>query len=173
MIQKALLGGYFTFECFGADGKLKWTEGPIHNLVTTEGINHDLTILLKNGTVIDPWYVVIFESNTTPLAAHTYAVPGYTESTAYTEGTRPEFVDGAIAAGAINNSASKAVFSINATKTIYGGALVGGGAAASTKADTAGGGKLLCSVLLGASRAVISGDVLNVQYTFTLADDGV
>ena len=169
---KILLGGTFVTTCFDRNGKLKWIEKS-PNIVVGEGLDHVLSILLKNGTVIDPWYVFIFENNYTPLTGDTYAAHGWTESTAYTQANRPEFVDGAIAGHALDNSASKAVFSINATKTIYGAGLCGGGGAPNTKADTAGGGKVLCASKFLASKNVESGDTLNVQYTFGAADDGV
>jgi hypothetical protein len=166
------MGGVFVATCYDKQMNLKWATS-VRNLVPTEAITHLLTILLKNGTVIDPWYVAIYESNAAPAAGDTYAAPGATESTAYSQATRPEFIDGAVTGGAVSNSASKAVYSINATKTIYGAALVGGGTAASTKGDTAGGGTLLCRANFDAAKAVESGDTLNVQYTFGAADDGV
>lgn len=166
------IGGLFEVECRDRNGNLKWVER-VHNLVTNQGLNAILDIMLHASTQITTWYVAIFESNTTILATHTYAAPGYTESTAYTEGTRPAYNEAAASGQSITNSANKASVSINATKTIYGAALVGGGTGASTKGDTAGGGTLLCAVQFSSSRAVISGDTLQVTYTVTAADDGV
>ena len=45
--------------------------------------------------------------------------------------------------------------------------------AASTKGDTAGGGTLLCAVKFSTSRALLSGDTLDITYTLSAADDGV
>lgn len=166
------VGGLFEVVCRDKDGNIKWVE-KVHNLVTNQGLNAILDIMLHATTQITAWYVAIFETDTTILATHTYAAPGYTESTAYTEGTRPAYNEAAASGQSITNSANKASFAINATKTIYGAALVGGGSAASTKADTAGGGTLLCAVKFSSSRSVISGDTLQVTYTVTSADDGV
>jgi hypothetical protein len=142
------------------------------NLVTNEGLDAILDIMFHADTQITTWYVTIVETNTAPAAGLTYAVPTYTESTAYDEGTRPEYVEAAASGQSMDNSASKAQFTISATKTIYGSSLVGGGSAPTTKADTAGGGTLFCYALYASSKAVVDDDVLNVQYTLTAADDG-
>lgn len=165
------IGGIFQIECFDHLGRLNWSE-KAQNLVTNQGLNHLLDVLAHGTTQINPWYVVIFEDNHTPAAGDTYATPGYTESTAYDEANRPEYQEAAASGQSITNSANKATFTINATKTIYGAALVGGGSAASTKGDTAGGGTLLCSVQFSSSKSVEDDDTLNVTYTLSAADDG-
>lgn len=166
------IGGTFHIECVDKDGNLKWVEDT-HNLITNEGLNHILNVVLDAATQITTWYCVISETNTTAAAAMTYAVPVYTETTAYAPGTRPEYVEAASVSQSTTNSASKAVFTCNATKTFYGAALVGGGAAATTKGNTAGGGTLLCYAKFTASRAVVDTDVCNLSYTLSAADDGV
>lgn len=164
--------GFFEVQCFDKHGNLKWTE-KVHNLVVNQGLNAILDIMLHASTQITTWYVAIFETDTTILATHTYAVPGYTESSSYDEATRPAYNEAAASGQSITNSANKAQFTISATKTIYGAALVGGGTGASTKADTAGGGTLLCAVKFATSRSVVDDDVLQVTYTISAADDGV
>lgn len=144
-----------------------WEES---NIVTNEGLNAILDIMFHAATQITTWYIAIFENDYTPLATNTYATPGYTESTAYAEATREEYVEAAASGQSITNSASKAEFTINDTKTIYGAALVGGGTAGSTKADTAGGGKLFSSSKFTSSKAVVADDVLKVGITITAAD---
>jgi len=163
--------GEFVTECY-RDGKLIWLD-KTHNIITNQGLDHILNTELHAGTAITTWYCTLVETNTTPAATMTYAVPTYTESTAYDETTRPEYVEAASSSQSVTNSASKAVFTISATKTMYGASLVGGGTAASTKADTAGGGTLLCYALFSASRAVVDNDVINLTYTVSAADDGV
>lgn len=171
-IARAKFGGIFEIECFDKSGKFKWIE-EIHNLVTNEGLDHILNAVLHGSTQITAWYCALFETDTTILATHTYAVPGYTESTAYAEATRPAYNEAASSSQSVTNSANKAAFTINATKTMYGAAIVGGGTAATTKADTAGGGTLLCAAKFSVSRSVISGDTINLTYTISAADDGV
>jgi hypothetical protein len=165
------MGGIFTAECYGPDGVKKWEESA-HNLVTTEGIAHVLNALLHGSTQITTWYVVPFENDHTPAAGNTYAVPGYTECTAYDEIARQAYNEAEAAAGSVTNSANKATFTISDTKTIYGAALVGGGTDADTKSDTAGGGTLLCLATFASSRSVADDDTLQITYTFSAADDG-
>jgi len=171
MNQAIKIGGIWDVVCRDKDGNEKWVERQ-HNLVTNQGLNHILDIVLHGSTQITAWYVAIFESDTTILATHTYAAPGYTESTAYDEATRQAYNEAAASGQSITNSANKATVTISDTKTIYGAALVGGGSAATTKADTAGGGTLLCAVKFSAARSVVDGDTLEITYTLSAADDG-
>nr|MBC8360947.1 hypothetical protein [Candidatus Desulfatibia profunda] len=140
------------------------------NVCTAEGLNAMLDIMFHAATQITTWYVEIFETDTTPADGTTYAVPVYTPSTAYDEATRPEYVEAAASTKSITNSANKAVFTISATKIIYGAALVGGGTAPTTKGDVAGGGTLFSGSKFAASKSVVDNDVLNVTITITLAD---
>ncbi|MDD5062779.1 MAG: hypothetical protein PHN44_10920 [Candidatus Marinimicrobia bacterium] len=171
-VRREDLGGIFIVSCRDKDGNLVWTERQ-HNLVTNEGLNHLLNVELHATAAITTWYCVIFESDTTILATHTYASPGYTECTSYDEATRPEYVEAAASGQSITNAASKATYTISATKTIYGAALVGGGTAANTKGDAAGGGTLLCAAKFSSSYAVQDNYVLTVTYPASAVDDGV
>lgn len=166
MKNKVRLGGIFTAECFDKDGNLKWKTST-ENIVTNEGLNHMLDVLAHGTTQISPWYVLVFETDTTPAAGTTYAVPVFTESEAYDEATRPEYVEAAAASQSITNSANKATFTFNATKTIYGAALVGGGTDGNTKGDVAGGGTMLAAGAFTAGKAVVSGEILYITYTLT------
>lgn len=152
--------------------RLVWTE-KTHNIITNEELNHILNVEFHATTPITTWYMILVETDTTPAAGMTYATPVFTESTAYDEATRPEYVEAAASGQSITNSANKAVFTINATKTMYGGAIVGGGSAASTKGNTAGGGTLACYAKFGTSRPVVDDDIINGTYTLSNADDGV
>jgi len=157
-----------------------WRKGQLlsqsrdHNICTDEGLNKLLNVMFggagSGNTQITTWYVLIFESDTTPAAGTTYATPVFTESTAYDEANRPAFVESNASAKSTDNSASKATFTISSTKTIYGAALVGGGTDADTKDDQAGGGTLYCASKFGASKSVVDDDVLNVTITLTAAD---
>ncbi len=157
------------FECFDKHGRLKWKES-VHNLVTNQGLDHYLDVALSGGTQITSWYVALFEDDHTPAAGNTYATPGYTESTAYDEATRQAWTEAGVSSQSITNSASKASFTIDATKTIYGAALVGGGSAASTKGDTAGGGTLLCLSAFSSGKPVEDDDVVKITITATMSD---
>ncbi len=148
-----------------------WAED-VHNLVTNQGLNSILDVYLHAATQITTWYCVIFESDSTPAAGWTYATPTYTELQAYDEETRPVYNEGAASNQSISNSGNKAVFTINASKTLYGAAIVGGGSTPSTKANTDGGGTLLCAARFASSRSVVDDDVCNLTYTISAADDG-
>lgn len=162
--------GVWDIECWDKDGNLKWVIKGLENLVTNEGLDAILNVMFNAATQITTWYVVIFETDTTPAAGHTYAVPVYTESTAYDEATRPEYQEAASSGQSITNSANKATFTISATKTIYGAALVGGGSAPTTKGDTAGGGTLYNSVQFGTAKPVEDNDVLKITVTINSSD---
>jgi len=140
------------------------------NICSDEGLNHMLDVTFHGVTPVSPWYVEIFESDTTPDGATTYATPVYTPCTSYDETTRPEYVEAAASGKVITNAASKAVFTINASKTVYGASLVGGGTAAATKGDTAGGGVLFSAKKFTAAKNVVDDDVLNVTIAITLAN---
>lgn len=168
----AKFGGRFQIECRDKFGKLKWVED-VHNLIPDAAINAFLDILFHGSTQITAWYCVLFENDFTPDGDETYATPGYTETTAYDEATRPAYTEAAASSKSITNSANKAVFTISGSKTLYGAAIVGGGTAATTKGDTAGGGTLAACARFTSSRSVVDDDVCNLTYTLNGADDGV
>ena len=145
----------------------KWENG---NVTTDEGLDFMLDVMFHGETAVATWYIGIFESNTTPLVTHTYAVPGFTECSAYAEAARVAFVEAAASGKSITNSANKATFTINDTKTIYGAALFGGGTGPTVISNTAGGGVLFASSKFALSKSVVATDVLLVTCTITLAD---
>ena len=154
----------YKLECF-RKGKLVWSE-EVHNLITNEGLNYVIGNSLGLSSNIAAWYCAIVETDTIAAAGMTYAVPTYTESTAYDETTRPVWT-GALSGKGVTNAASPASFTMNATKTIYGASLVGGGSAPTTKGNTAGGGTLYSYAKFANSRTVYDNDELNL----TLASD--
>lgn len=134
------------------------------NIVTTEGLNHILSTVVAGGSAVSPWYIALFEGNYTPVAGLTAATftASATECTAYDEAARVAYVEGTPSGGVVDNSASRAVFTMNATKTIYGGALL----SVSTKSSTSG--TLLAAARFSSSRAVVAADELSVRYSLTL-----
>ena len=166
--QRALISSIWNVECIRGGEKV-WEE-QVENLCTDQGLNKLLDVMFHATTQITTWYIALFNSDTTVLSTHTYAVPGYTESSQYSESTRPEFVEAAASGKSTSNTASKATFTINTTTTIYGAALVGGGSAATTKGDTAGGGTLYCAAKFTTPRSCENLDVLKVTVTLTASD---
>lgn len=148
------------------NGKVIYSQPLNENLVVDEGLTHILDILFKAGTQITAWYLGIFEANYTPAADDTAAniAARSTESTAYDEVARITFVSGTIAANAVDNTASRAIFTINATKTMYGVFL------ASTSAKSGTLGSLVSVAKFTTARPVIAGDELLVTYTMTAQD---
>ena len=155
------VGGVFEFELV-RDGKVidKWSD---HNIVVDEGLNDLLQVYLGNGTQKATWYVGIFEGNYTPVAGLTAAniasVAYANECVAYSEATRPEWVEATASAKQITNTANKAAFTITATKTIYGAFLISNSEKGGTN------GVLFCASRFAAPRSVVATDQLLVTYT--------
>lgn len=157
---------HWIHECFGADGVLKWRE-EYDNLIVTAGLNKILDACFKTGLTTPAWYVGLVDNAgwTAYAAGDTMAShAGWAESTAYSNANRPTFTPGTISAGSVDNSASKAVFNINATATIRGSFLADN----NTKGGTTG--TLYGEGDYSAARSVISGDTLNVTVTLTAAN---
>ena len=85
---RAKLKGIWEFEVYDKLGRLISKTG-CHNIITDQGLDALLNILLHGATQITTWYCVLFEDNFTADGDETYAVPGYTETTSYDEATRP------------------------------------------------------------------------------------
>jgi len=156
------VGGVFEVECFGPDGKLKWKD-TAKNLVTNEGLDHILDVVLHGTTAVSPWYVGL-KNTGTPAAGDTLASHGtWTENTNYT-GDRKEYVEAAASSQSVTNSASKASFSISVDSQTISGAFLAG--AATGTSDT-----LLCVAdFTGGDKSADNGDTLEVTYTISAAD---
>jgi hypothetical protein len=168
-VAKALFASIWKWEHW-RDGELidKWADT---NICTDEGLNNLLDVHFSKATQITEWYALIYNTDTTPVAGMTYAVKSFTESTHYSEATRPLWQEGGVSSKSIDNSANKASFTISTSETIYGAALVGGGSAATTKGDSAGGGVVYnVSDFSGGSKTVASDDVLKVTVTLQATD---
>jgi hypothetical protein len=170
MRSGAKLGGVFEIDCYRPDGSLAWHERA-ENIMTDEGLNRNLNVFWHGTTQTSPWYMGLVETDTVPAAGMTYDTPVFTECTAYDETTRPAYNEALSTAKSTTNSANKAAFTMNATKTIYGAFL----ASVSTKGDhTAGADNVLaCYARFSASQAVQDDYVLSATYTSSAADDGV
>jgi hypothetical protein len=132
------------------------------NIVVNEGLDSLLNIMFNGATQIATWYIGVFEANYTPVATVTAATitAASTECTAYDEATREEFVEAAASGQSITNSATRATFTFNATKTIYGAFLVSDSAISGTS------GTLFSAAKFGTSKAVVDTDELLLTYTF-------
>lgn len=164
-IENALkLENVYFVECFGPDGKLKWADD-IHNMVVYAGLNDLLDKYLKGSSYTAAWYVGLTGASPTPANADTMSSHGgWTDDATYSNATRPALTLGTVASQSVDNSASKAVFTINGTATIGGAFVVSN----STKSGTTG---TLYGVgaFTGGNKSVGSGDTLNVTVTLTAA----
>lgn len=168
--ETASATGKFTVECFDKDGNLKWVaESP--NLVVNVGLQYMAGTALTSVTQITTWYIGLYgaASSNNPAAGDTMASHGgWTENTTYSESVRQTatFATATTAnPSVVTNSASKAVFSINGTTTIGGAFLT----SSSTKSGTTGTLFSAADFASPGDRSVVSGDILNVTYTFSLA----
>ena len=166
----ALALGQFTFECIGADGKVKWTDA-VPNLVVNTGLAYMAGSALTSVTAITSWFIGLYGAgaSNTPAAADTMAShAGWTENVGYSNATRVAvtFVTATTANPSVaTNSASPSSFSINATSTVGGAFLTSG----SAKSGTAGTLFSASDFTSPGDRSVVSGDTLNVTYTLSLA----
>ena len=163
-VARVRIGGVFEHEVI-RDGESLGVYRD-HNIVVNQGLNSLLGIMFNGGTQITAWYVGIFEGNYTPVATDTAAniTANATECTAYDEATRVAYDEAAASGQAITNSASKATFTMNATKTVYGAFL----ASASAKSATTG--TLFSASKFSAARAVVDNDQLLLTYTLSASD---
>lgn len=161
-IGNIALSTHYEVECFDKDGNLKWRE-EFDNLVVTVGLNDSLDKHFKASAYTAAWYVGLTDDTPTfdptdTMASHV----GWVEATGYSETVRETLTLGTVSAGSVNNSASKASFSINAADTI-GGAFI-------ADDDTKGGGTGILyggGAFTGGDRVVADGDTLNVTVTLT------
>lgn len=136
----------------------------VHNLMPEEGRNHAVSVITKGATQVPAWYIGLFEGNYVPVdsdKASTFPTSA-TECTAYLPATRVEFVEGAVAAGVVENTASRAEFTFTAAKTIYGAFLV------SAQAKGAITGVLMSAARFTAPKVLQIDDVLRVTASFSL-----
>ena len=166
--ENAKAGGVFTFQCFDKDGNLKWEE-TTHNLVVNTGLQDMNNKYFKGTGYSAAWYMGLITgpgSSTTIAASDTLAShAGWTEFTNYA-GTRPAITFGTPTTAdpsVIDNSAVPSSFSISSSGGVVAGAFI-----ATAASGTSG-------TLFSASdfqspgdRVVVSGDTLNVTYTFSL-----
>jgi hypothetical protein len=166
--ESAKGGGVFHVQCFDKDGVLKWEE-QMHNLVVNVGLQDMNTKYFAGSAYTAAWFLGLVTgpgSGTVYAAADTLAShAGWTEFTNYS-GTRKTVTFGTATTAdpsVIGNSASPAQFSITGA-----GGTVAGAFLCDVNSGTSG---LLFSEADFQSpgdRVVVSGDTLNVTYTFSL-----
>lgn len=166
--ERAKAGGVFHVQCLDKDGNLKW-EDSVPNLVVNEGLQDMNNKYFKAIGYSSAWYMGLITgpgSSTTIAATDTLAShAGWTEFTNYA-GSRPAITFGTPTTAdpsVVSNAAAPSSFSISSSGGTVAGAFI------STAATGTSG------ILFSASdfqapgdRVVVSGDTLNVTYTFSL-----
>jgi hypothetical protein len=167
-MEKLVASGRFHVLCYDKNGDLKWEEKN-DNLVVNVGLQYMAGVALTSTTQITTWYIGLWGAgaSNSPAAGDTMAShAGWTEFTGYSNATRvsPTFTAATNANPSVVTNATAAAFSINASGTV-GGAFLTSGSAKSGTAGTLFSG----SDFTGGDRSVVSGDTLNVTYTFSLS----
>lgn len=134
------------------------------NIVTTQGMNHLLSSLVVGFGLIQPWYIAPYTGSITPVVGTTALTfdTVCTELTQYDEATRQLWSVDALGAGVVlQNDASRANFTINASVTATGCGIL----SAPTKESTSG--VLLAYANFNAPRVLVDDDILTIRYTIT------
>lgn len=160
-------GGVFTVTCIDKEGHEKWVDiAP--NLVVNTGLQSMNTQFFTGSAYTAAWYIGLVNgtsATTTFSGGDTLATHvGWDENTSYT-GNRKAASFGAATLNDpsnINNSSSSASFTMNAGATIAGAFL--------TNVASGSTGLLFSAADFQSpgDRTVVSGDVLNVTYSFNL-----
>lgn len=139
----------------------------VPNLVVNVGRSQVASDWFKAGTPPATLYLGT-KGTGTPAAGDTMAShASWADVEFYSNATRPEWVDGTESGGSIDNASSVAVFNCDAGGTVFGAFLTDNPTVLQAT------GLLYSAGDFAASRAVLSGDTLEVTATFTVADDGV
>jgi hypothetical protein len=168
--EQAKATGVYHIECRDKDGNLKWS-AESKNLVVNEGLQYMAGTGLTSVTQITSWYLGLYGAgaSNTPAAGDTMAShAGWTEIVPYSNATRvaATFVTATTAnPSVVTNAASPATFTINATATVGGAFLT----SSSTKSGSTGTLFSAADFAAPGDRSVVSGDILSVTYTFSLA----
>lgn len=155
---------HYRVEAFDKHGRLKWVD-EFDNLVVTAGLNDSLDKHFKGSSYNAAWYVGLTDGTPTFAAGDTMdgAHAGWTEVTAYDEAVRQTLTLGAVAAGSVDNSASKAVFTISTNGTTIGGAFVVNNSTKGGATGTLYGG----GAFAAGDKVLDDGDTLSVTVTLT------
>jgi len=156
---------FFRLECHDKFGNLKWVDD-FHNLVVNVGLDDALTQYFKGSGYTAAFYVGLTDDTPTPAAGDTMASHGgWVEVTAYDEAVRQTLTLGAVSGQSVDNSASKATFTVSANNTTIGGLFV------TTDSTKGGAGGTLYGVgaLTAGDKTIDDDDVLTGTVTLTAA----
>jgi hypothetical protein len=167
-VESPRAGGVFRVQCIDKDGNVKWEES-MHNLVVNTGLQEMNTQFFTGSNYTAALYLGLI---TGPGASNTYAAAdtlashaGWTEFSNYS-GARKLVTFGAATLAdpsVIGNGAAPSSFTISGMGGVVAGAFL-------TNVDSGTSGILFSEANFQApgDRTVVSGDTLNVTYTFSL-----
>ena len=166
---KAAIGlkTHYEIECRAPDGTLKWRE-EFDNLVVNAGLNDNLDRYFKGSSYTAAWYVGLTAATPTPAAGDTLAShAGWVEFVQYDEATREALTLGTVSSQSVDNSASKAVFTIATNGSVIGGAFVTDESSYTESPQTG----VLYGVgaFSGGNKSADDGDTISVTVTLTAA----
>lgn len=162
--MKALVRGKYRHRVNGGE----WAED--HNLVTTEGLNYILNVVIGATAKPAAWYVALFSGATAPAAGWTAAsfAGVAAEIVSTTEGfsgaNRPTYVPGVAAGGIVSNTASRASFTIATASSLN----VRGAAILSSQTRGSTSGVLLSAATFATPRVFANGDIFDCEYELDL-----
>ncbi len=161
---KVLARGLYIHDVNGEDVR----EDP--NLLTDEGLTHMLAVALGGTAKISQWYLALYSGAITPASGWTAAsfaataneIVSATEG--YSETSRRSFTPGAATANTIDNTATKAAFTIVTASqlTVQGAGLLSDNGKGSTS------GVLISATRFSTPRVLQNTDIYNVGYRVTL-----
>lgn len=157
---RVAINHHYHLECVGPDGVTKWVE-EFDNLVVDVGLDDYLDKYYKGSTYTAAHFIGLADGTPSFAAGDTMAShAGWVEIQDYSEGTREAYTPGTVATQSVDNSASKASFSINGSATI-------GGAFMTTNSTKGGSTGILIggNVFTGGDRSLQNNDILNVTVT--------
>ena len=157
--------GSWAIICRNPEGIIKWVE-PIGNLITKEGLDYSLNSGLGAGTQVTVWYIGLTDASPTVNADDVMSSHvGWNEFVAYSQANRVTWIEANALNQSITNSASKAVFGVNADSSVIGGAFL---VSVNTKSGITG---VLFSVgaFTVGNKNADAGDTLEVTAEFTAA----
>jgi hypothetical protein len=164
---KQLLGEVLDGErdLFGMSDFLLW-EDAFWNLVVNEGLDDSLDKYFKGSSYTSAHYVGLTDGTPSPAAGDelTGTHAGWSEVTAYDEANRQTLTLGAVSSQSVDNSASKAAFTVDTNSTTIGGAFV---ATDDEKGGTTSGVIYGVGAFSAGDKTLDDDDTLNVTVTLT------
>lgn len=164
-IDSLLKGGVYTLTHKDKNGNILSVE-KVPNLITNEGKDAALNYALHGSTSPGAWYFRIYTSGSA-AAGNTYATPGRTESSNYTEANRQAWNEGAASTQSITNASVATITADTSGIAITGIGLVGSPTSAATiddKGDTSTGDGVLFSDN-DVTKSLDVSETLDITYT--------